>query len=581
MTARWNLERKFYYLRWLLYLLSFILIFLLARENPGILNAKAQFATKLFYLGLGVVVYFGITLALFEKVNYYVFHYFCLAADIVLISLLNMVTYKVHPPFFYLYFFVILYGGYAQSLVVSMASTVGMALVYGFLTLMRYASDPSGIQPASEIFRIIIFLSCGYLVGIPFDMEELEKNDQKRMKDEQTKNARFLEEQYNRSRALVKDLEKKTEELHDKSRKLETLMALGRMMSSTRNLDALMDLVVNQSKEWMNTQISFFMFVEDDKLEMALSNGLSEASQQALSSKVGEGICGEVAKTGRPIRLSQKDEDIRFASLLGSPERIRNILCVPLKSADDKRPFGVLGVANLLIGDDFTEMHESYLMLLAADTSVSYKNAFLLVQLERSYLEMILALAQAVEAKDPYTHGHIDRVRWLSVKLAKAMNMDEEDQEMIAKAAILHDVGKIGTPDHILLKPGPLDDQERDIMNHHTTGSYRILKDINSLDERVKLMVLHHHERYDGKGYPSGITGDKIPLGAQIIAVADTFDAMTSDRPYRKGFDPDIAIDRMRECGGTQFDPKVLKTFIRAYEKDIRKVWKKEADSPD
>jgi len=167
-------------------------------------------------------------------------------------------------------------------------------------------------------------------------------------------------------------------------------------------------------------------------------------------------------------------------------------------------------------------------------------------------------------------------VRWLSVKLARTMNLDEDEQELIAKAAILHDVGKIGTPDHILLKPGPLDDKERDIMNHHTTGSYRILKDINSLDERVKLMVLHHHERYDGKGYPSGLAGDKIPLGAQIIAVSDTFDAMTSDRPYRKGFDPDIAIDRMKECGGTQFDPRVLKTFVRAYEKDIRKVWKKE-----
>ena len=576
MTTRWDIEKKFFYLRWVLYLLAFLVVFLLAGSIPAHDKSKFQIADKLFYMGLGGLAYFGVTVALFEKINYYFFHYFCLAVDIVLISLLNLAGIQIHQPLYVMYFFVILYGGYSQSLMVSMASTLGLCLVYGFTVMIQRANDSASVQPLAEGFKVLLFLACGYLVGLPFDPEDMEKPDQKKMREEQMKNSRYLEEQYNRSRALVKDLEKKTEELNDKSHKLETLMAIGRLMSTTRDLDALMELVVKQAKEWMNTQISFFLFVEGDRLEMAMSLGLSEASQQALSSKVGEGISGEVAQTGQPLRLAQKDEDIRFASLLGSQERIRNILCVPLKSMDDKKPFGVLGVANLLMSEEFTEEHEAYLMLLAADASVAYKNAFLLVQLERSYLEMILALAQAVEAKDPYTHGHIDRVRWLSVKLARTMNLDEDEQELIAKAAILHDVGKIGTPDHILLKPGPLDDKERDIMNHHTTGSYRILKDINSLDERVKLMVLHHHERYDGKGYPSGLAGDKIPLGAQIIAVSDTFDAMTSDRPYRKGFDPDIAIDRMKECGGTQFDPRVLKTFVRAYEKDIRKVWKKE-----
>ncbi|CAN0459812.1 unnamed protein product, partial [Phaeothamnion confervicola] len=172
------------------------------------------------------------------------------------------------------------------------------------------------------------------------------------------------------------------------------------------------------------------------------------------------------------------------------------------------------------------------------------------------------ALAQATEAKAPYTHSHVARVRDYSVKLARSMGLPPEFVRDVDTAAILHDVGKISTPDHILMKPGALTDEEFEIMKQHAANSVKILRDISSVSPSIQKMVLHHHERWDGKGYPSAIRGQEIPLGAQIIAVADCYDAMTSDRPYRKGFTPAEALKRMEQGAGTQFNMEVLCYFL-------------------
>ena len=153
-------------------------------------------------------------------------------------------------------------------------------------------------------------------------------------------------------------------------------------------------------------------------------------------------------------------------------------------------------------------------------------------------------------------------MRDLSVEIARAIGLDRNKIRVIAIAATLHDVGKISTPDRVLLKPGPLTDEEYEIMKQHAPNGAQILRGIRSLPEGVEPMVRHHHERWDGKGYPDKKRGADIPLGAQIISIADCFDAMTYDRPYRKGFPKLEAFQRMEKGCGTQFNPKLLCAFF-------------------
>lgn len=200
--------------------------------------------------------------------------------------------------------------------------------------------------------------------------------------------------------------------------------------------------------------------------------------------------------------------------------------------------------------------------VLSTNAAVALKNIFFTAQLERSHWELIQALAQAIEAKDSYTSNHVGRVRDLSVEIARTIGLNREQTRVIAIAATLHDVGKISTPDRVLLKPGPLTDEEYEIMKLHAPNGAQILRNIHSLPPGVEPMVRHHHERWDGKGYPDRIAGKDIPLGAQIISIADCYDAMTYDRPYRKGFPQQEALKKMEMGCGTQFNPKLLCAFF-------------------
>jgi putative two-component system response regulator len=178
------------------------------------------------------------------------------------------------------------------------------------------------------------------------------------------------------------------------------------------------------------------------------------------------------------------------------------------------------------------------------------------LQVRQAALQSVRALVRAVEAKDPYTRRHSEQVAHYAVSLAGAMNVSATLLETVRTGALLHDVGKIGVPDHILTKPGPLTDQEFEYIRRHPALGADILSNITLFGQEAQL-VRHHHERWDGKGYPDGLAGEEAPLGARIIQVSDCIDAMLMERTYKKGYPPEKMIDELGRCAGTQFDPKV------------------------
>jgi putative nucleotidyltransferase with HDIG domain len=182
-------------------------------------------------------------------------------------------------------------------------------------------------------------------------------------------------------------------------------------------------------------------------------------------------------------------------------------------------------------------------------------------ELEQSYDATLEALGGALDLKDSETVGHCKRVTAYTMAMAKAMNLPVESLPQIARAAFLHDIGKMAIPDRILQKPGPLDDEERKVMRTHCDIGYKMLLRIPFLTQAAEI-VLAHQEYYDGTGYPRKLRGEQIPLGARIFAVADAVDAMLSDRPYRKALTVDYARKEVKKCSGTQFDPKVVEVFL-------------------
>ena len=192
-------------------------------------------------------------------------------------------------------------------------------------------------------------------------------------------------------------------------------------------------------------------------------------------------------------------------------------------------------------------------------------------KLEQAYLESVQTLRYTVEAKDTYTRGHSDRVSEFSVLIGKKLGLPEEQLKILRIGGLFHDIGKIGIPDSILQKETKLtDDEYSEIKNHpsigaHILGAASIFKDIIPI-------VKHHHERYDGRGYPSGLAGENIPYLARIAAVADTFDAMTSKRSYRDALDLQYVKDEFERCKGTQFDPQIAEVFINILNNDFEKI---------
>jgi response regulator RpfG family c-di-GMP phosphodiesterase len=221
--------------------------------------------------------------------------------------------------------------------------------------------------------------------------------------------------------------------------------------------------------------------------------------------------------------------------------------------------FGILSIKTPVV---LTTDDEHKILYLLQRTAERMENVVLYQELYDSILSTLYGMAKIMDARDPYTSQHSTRVTSLSIMQADYLSLGEIDRDILYISSKLHDIGKVGIPDSILLKPGPLTQEEFSIVKKHPDIGADILKSI-SIMQRETEIIRYHHERYDGKGYPSGIKGDEIPLLSRIIALADTFDAMTSERPYRRALSTKEAILEINRCKGTQFDPYLAESFIK------------------
>lgn len=239
-------------------------------------------------------------------------------------------------------------------------------------------------------------------------------------------------------------------------------------------------------------------------------------------------------------------------------------IIVPMLVRD--KSIGILTVGSSRTSEDFGRDDVEMFKNFAAQAAVSLENTQLYERLQDTYLGAIGSLVAAIEARDPYTVGHSARVTQYAVAIAESMGLSGDEVEEIRLAGLLHDLGKIGVPDNILNKPGRLNEEEYSAIKMHPALSMRIIEPLPQLGNIIPI-IYHHHERYDGHGYMDGKAGEKIPLGARIIAVADAFEAMTSDRPYRSALTREDAMRELRTNAGSQFDPEVVDHFLRLLDK--------------
>ena len=250
----------------------------------------------------------------------------------------------------------------------------------------------------------------------------------------------------------------------------------------------------------------------------------------------------------------------RFMKKMPGIKGLSSLLSVPLKVRDEI--VGTINAFSYKRNLRYTEGHAKLLIILASRAAQAIENARLFENLQRTFRETIEGLVSTLEAKDTYTSGHSRRVTQYANIIVREMGLSHEEAEKIEWAGLLHDIGKIGIRLEALNKPEKITDEEHEMFKDHCVMGKQILESIHFLREVIPF-VLHHHEWYDGNGYPDGIKGDEIPLGARILAVADSYDAMTSDRPYRKAMSEKKAISELEKFSGSQFDPAVVDVFIK------------------
>ncbi|MCX8118641.1 MAG: GAF domain-containing protein [Desulfobacterota bacterium] len=364
----------------------------------------------------------------------------------------------------------------------------------------------------------------------------------------------------------VKGLET-LERIEERAERLRLLSHLGQILNSTLDPREVRKRAMEAATQLMKAEVGSLLLIDEAKHRLYFEVALGEKGEavKEIALNLGEGIAGWVAEQGEPLIVNTPGQDLRFYK--GVDERTdfetRNLICVPVKIKG--RTIGVLEAINKRDGGAFDEEDLLLLQSLSDQVAIALDNARLYQELEEMFFETAESLADAIEKRDPYTGGHTKRVTQYSLAIARQLRWKPEEMKWLKISAALHDIGKIGIDDQILRKPDRLAPEEYQAIKRHAALGAEIIDHIKQL-KRIVPGIRHHHEQLDGKGYPEGLRGAEIPEVAKIIAVADTYDAMTTDRPYRKGMSKEVAFRELKRCSGTQFDEAVVQAFIKAYE---------------
>lgn len=356
-----------------------------------------------------------------------------------------------------------------------------------------------------------------------------------------------------------------SKELEKKIEKYEDLIKLGQLTSSSLDYKNIQKRAEGKIKKLLECE-KVVIYKYNEKTKNLEHTFYKDSKVDNIEITIDENtFLGSCAYFSAILHITDINSDIRIKR---SPKYLveseaDSLLLIPLLSKGE-----LLGVieASHKRGSEFSEEDIHFAEAVANQMTMSLENFRLFQKLQNQFLQVVESLADAIGKKDAYTGGHTKRVRHFSEMIGKELDLAFEDMNNLKLSAVLHDIGKIGIEDNILKKKAPLTADEFLVMKEHPRLGYEILGHIESLSEVVDGMRFHH-ERPDGKGYPFGLKGDEIPVIAMIISVADTFDAMISNRPYRKGLPPMIAWQEILDNRGTQFSEKVVDAFDRAFKK--------------
>jgi putative nucleotidyltransferase with HDIG domain len=361
---------------------------------------------------------------------------------------------------------------------------------------------------------------------------------------------------------MTDSLRERSESLTKKVLELATLYEMSRALGSTLDMDDLLGSTLDSALRIFDLDVGYVALRDRDTgtLEIRAVRGGS-ASEPEGTQAVRSSMAEWVVREGRPLIFNPDASSAggQIDTLTGA----KAALCVPLVSAE-----GTIGAITVGSSDEEYRFNSDDVRLLSTignHVTIAIGNIELFTSLQEAYLATVRSLAAAVDAKDTYTRGHSDKVSTYATLIAQRMGLSHDQLTALEMAAYLHDIGKIGVPEGILLKPGRLTDDEMTQMRHHPLIGANILKPV-AFPWAITPIVRHHHEYWDGNGYPAGLKGEEIPLLARILCVADSYEAMTADRPYRAGRSAEEAVEELHHCSGTQFDPRVVEMMTAVVE---------------
>lgn len=359
--------------------------------------------------------------------------------------------------------------------------------------------------------------------------------------------------------------------------RLKGLIEFIGLIGSSLDRDHILRLIIDNARELLQSEATSLFLIDDATGESVLKIASNVAALPIEEIRVppGQGIIGATIQTGEPVQVRDISSDMRHYDGIdkGSGFVTQSVLAVPLRT----RPVAlgeelgmteahIIGAVEAInkIGGSFDEEDTDLLKTLANQAATVLKIAELYTNANELFLDIIRALSAAIDAKDPYTVGHSQRVSNFAVEIAHQLNLSPEMIQQIRIGGLLHDIGKIGIPDSILLKPGRLTPEEYSWMKKHPTVGANIMNQVRMLHTMLPCLS-EHHEKIDGTGYPRGLRGEQISLMGRIVAVADVFDAVTSDRPYRPGMSVGEAFRIQEHDVGSHFDGRCVKALIEAY----------------